>query len=342
MPTNTAAWLTAEKTTPLEVKPAEYTSPNEKEIVVKNYAVALNLVDGARQTMGNALFGWVQYPCILGSDVAGVVVEVGPNVTEFEIGDKILGMASALVSNRAAEAAFQTYSVVHTSLASTIPKTISYDDAAVVPLAVATAASGLYRADYLALPYPTVPARPTTGETLLIWGGASSVGTNAIQLAVASGYQVISTSSPKNWGYLKKLGASQVFDYNSSTVVEDIIKAFHGKKSAGALAIGQETAGSCVKIVAQVGGRQFVASANSPPAQLPEGVSCKFILVGDLKSNGVGEAIFAKFIPAGLREGAFVPSPPSRVIGKGLGEIQNGLEELKKGVSAEKLVVVLD
>ncbi|SCU77237.1 LAMI_0A00232g1_1 [Lachancea mirantina] len=341
MPSNTAAWLTAEKATPLEVKPAEYTLPGANEILVKNHAVALNLVDWARQTMGNELFAWVKYPCILGSDVAGEVVEVGPGVNNFELGDKVLGLATALYSNRAAEAAFQTYTVLHTNLASTIPSKVSYEDAAVIPLAVATAACGLYQKDYLGLLYPEASRRSATGETILIWGGASSVGTNAIQLAVASGYEVFSTSSPKNWDYLKKLGASQVFDYHSRTVVEDISKAFIGRKSVGALAIGQNTAGPCSEIVAKVGGKKFVASANAPPAELPEGVSSKFILLSELRSSGVEEAVFGNFIPAGLKNGSFVPSPPSRVIGNSLAAIQNGLEELKKGTSAEKLVIVI-
>jgi len=47
MPSNTAAWLTAEKATPLEVKPAPYTPPRENEIVVRNRAVAINIIDRA-------------------------------------------------------------------------------------------------------------------------------------------------------------------------------------------------------------------------------------------------------------------------------------------------------
>ena len=124
--------------------------------------------------------------------------------------------------------------------------------------------------------------------------------------------------------------------------MKDIVKAFSGKKSAGALAVGQNTAGPCAEIVARVGGEQCVASANAPPAQLPDGVGCRFILPGELKNSGVGEAVLVNFIPDGLNNGSFVTSPPSRVIGEGLRAIQNGLKELKKGVSAEKLVIVLD
>src|SRR4051794_27226884 len=104
MPTNTAAWLVAEKANPLEVKPADYTLPSENEIVVKNRAVALNTVDWARQIMGNALFAWVKYPCILGSDVAGEVHEIGPGVKNVKVGDRVLGCAVGLKTNRPADA----------------------------------------------------------------------------------------------------------------------------------------------------------------------------------------------------------------------------------------------
>jgi NADPH:quinone reductase-like Zn-dependent oxidoreductase len=342
MPTNTAAWLVAEKANPLEVKPANYTPPSDGEIVVNNHAVGLNIVDWARQIMGNALFPWVKYPNIIGSDVAGVVHEVGPGVKNVKVGDRVLGMAVGLKSDLPADAAFQEYTVLPAHMASPIPNTVSFEDAAVIPLAISTAACGLYQKDYLALQHPTAPASTLTGETVLIWGGASSVGTNAIQMAVASGYEVISTSSPKNWEYIRKLGASRVFDYHSDTVVSDIVKAFDGKKSAGALAIGQGTTGTCAEIVSKIGGKQFVASANQVPSQLPEGVTSKMVFGSDIKDNEVGPAIFVSFIPAGLKDGSFVPSPPSRVVGKGLEAIQTGLNELPKGVSAEKLVITLE
>lgn len=110
---------------------------------------------------------------------------------------------------------------------------MAYEDAAVLPLALSTAACGLFQKDQLGLEYPSATAKPT-GKTLLVWGGSTSVGSNAIQLAVAAGYDVIATASPRNFDYVKGLGAGQVFDYNSSTVVADIVAALHGRTIAGA------------------------------------------------------------------------------------------------------------
>jgi len=53
-----------------------------------------------------------------------------------------------------------------------------------------------------------VPTKPT-GKTIIIWCGASAVGSNGIQLAVAGGYEVSATASPKNFDYFQKIGASK-------------------------------------------------------------------------------------------------------------------------------------
>ncbi|CEL11134.1 hypothetical protein ASPCAL14240 [Aspergillus calidoustus] len=341
-PTNRAAWLTAEKAYPLEVKEAPYTPPGDNEIVIHNRAIALNLVDYARQLMGADLFAWTTYPAILGTDVAGEVVEVGASAaSRFKIGDRVVGLASELKNNTPHEGAFQEYVVLQPQLVSHIPSTLSFEDASVIPLGISTAACGLFQKDHLALQLPTQPRAPATGETLLIWAGSSSVGSNAIQLAVAAGYGVFTTASPKNFEYVKSLGASQVWDYRSPTIVEDIVAAFSGKVSAGALAIGDGAAGPCAEIISRVEGKKFVSLASPAKSQLAGGVSSKFIFGGDLKDNEVGPAIFEAFLPKALEAGTFQAKPSGEVVGHGLEAIQKGLDDLKAGVSAKKLVVTL-
>lgn len=72
-----------------------------------------------------------------------------------------------------------------------------------------------------------------------------TIGSSAIQLAVAAGYEVIATASPKNFDYVRKLGATQVFDYYDEAIVANLIKAFEGKTSASALAIPGGSADAC-------------------------------------------------------------------------------------------------
>jgi NADPH:quinone reductase-like Zn-dependent oxidoreductase len=180
MPPNTAAWLPAHGK-PLEVKAAPYTSPQSNEIVIKVGAVAVNPVDWAIQDLGPNLFPWIKYPIIVGSDVAGEVAEVGPGVSRFKVGDRVVGHGLG-VRNNPPEAGFQLYTVLKVQMVSPIPSSLSYESASVLPLGLSTAACGLFMKDYLALEYPSVPPKPT-GKSLLVWGGATSVGSNAIQLA---------------------------------------------------------------------------------------------------------------------------------------------------------------
>ncbi|KAL1984179.1 hypothetical protein VTN96DRAFT_9400 [Rasamsonia emersonii] len=342
MPSNTAAWLAAEKATPLEVKSAPYTPPRENEIVIRARAVAINPVDCFIQIMGNALFSWLQYPFILGSDVAGEVAEVGSGVTRFKVGDRVVGTGIGRVTNNPAEGAFQEYVVVLEHMASPIPDRVSYESAAVLPLGVSTAACGLFQKDCLGLQLPTVPPKPT-GKTLLIWGGSTSVGSNAIQLAVAAGYEVITTASPRNFDYVKKLGASQVFDYHSETIVDELVEAFKGKTCAGAFAIGQTASVSCVEVVARTEGTKFVALANPLPEGhvVPDGIGTKFFFASDIKDNEVSHAIYGDFLPKALAAGTYICAPDPEVVGKGLENIQPAFEILRNGVSAKKLVVSL-
>lgn len=369
--TNAAAWLVAERT-PLEVAAAPYTAPQENEIVVKNHAVAINPLDWMKQAGGGFLYDWLKYPFIMGSDLAGEVVEVGPGVSRFKVGDRVVGHAVGMEKslNTAAKGAFQQYTVVLAHMAAPIPATLAYESAAVLPLGLSTAACGLFQKDQLALAYPSATPRPT-GQTLLVWGGSTSVGSNAIQLAVAAGYEVLTTCSPYNFAYVQQLGAAQAFDYHSPTAVADITKALRGKTSAGALAIGNGSAEACLAILRTCQGNKFIAMTTFPldfrrflrgPAlwqfgrQLPKllaflaGVAVKsrmrsirtnFVWGSTLMDNEVSRVIYTDFLPQALADGQFVATPEPNVIGRGLGFIQAGLEAQRQGVSARKVVVAL-
>jgi len=364
MPTNTAAWIDA-KGAKLVVKPAPYTPPRANEIVVKNHAVAINPIDWIIQVASSVAFRWIKYPFVLGSDLAGEVVEVGTAVTRFNVGDRVLGHAVGTDKDRntPAEGAFQEYTVLLAHMAAPLPDTMPYESAAVLPLGLSTAACGLFQKDQLALRYPAADPQPT-GQTLLVWGGSTSVGSNAIQLAVAAGYAVITTASLRNFDYVKQLGAGQVFDYKSLTVVHDIIAAFRGKTLAGALAIGTGSAEPCADIVHACEGNKFIALA-SPSVSFASGltfgtirklvsssvalqVKCrtrhirtKSIFGSTLKGNEVSTVIYEDFLPAALAEGRYVAAPEPSVVGKGLEYIQAGLELQRAGVSARKVVVSL-
>ena len=164
--------------------------PNRFQILLKTHAIAINPVDAKMQSF--ALFP-LSFPVVLGEDVAGEVVSVGEDVTRFKPGDRIIGCCCGIWAKSEAEKAFQEYVVVRDNMACEIPGNMAFEDAVVLPLGMSTAASGLYHPDYLNLALPTVADETRTENsgcegrgTLLVWGGASSVGSNAIQLGVAS------------------------------------------------------------------------------------------------------------------------------------------------------------
>jgi NADPH:quinone reductase-like Zn-dependent oxidoreductase len=325
----------------LEVKSAPYTSPREDEIVIKNRAVAINPIDWMKQYAGDLMFSWIRYPFVLSSDLAGEVVEVGKSVSRFKVWDRVLGHGVAMnrERNNPAEGAFQAYTIVLAHMAAPIPSAMSYESATVLPLCMSTAACGLFQKDHLALQYPSVPAKPT-GKTILVWGGSTSVGSNAIQLAVATGYEVITTSSPRNFDYVKKPGASQAFDYNSKSVVEDVIEALKGKTITGALAVGNGSGEACMDIVQICNGDKFVSMASFPISserllkrpgmrfQLLQlfiqiwlfnvsmwfksrrrHIRTNFIFGSSLKDNQVSRVIYEDFRPRALGAGRYVAAP---------------------------------
>lgn len=339
MTSNTAAWLPAAKHTPFEVKSAPFWTPEENEILVKNHAVAVNPVDSTLQA-----FAWwpLNYPTILGQDVAGEVVAVGPNVIRFKEGDRVVGHAVGMATKRNQDNAFQAYTILQMNMASRLPRNISFERASVLPLGLSTAACGLFQDTNLRLQYPTEPRQKSTGKTLLIWGGASSVGSNAIQLAVAAGYEVITTASPKNFEYAKRLGATQVYDYNRPTITEDLLNAFKDKTIAGALdCIGGTSTKVCMDIVHKSKGDKIISSTKRDWPDPPQGLTMCSIFGTTLKDNAVGKAIYEDFLPKALDAGTFIPAPEPLVAGKGLESLQGAVDTVAKGISAKKVVVLL-
>jgi NADPH:quinone reductase-like Zn-dependent oxidoreductase len=173
-----------------------------------------------------------------------------------------------------AHGGFQLYTIAKEITVAPIPDAIPYEQAVVLPLAISTAAAGLYQKGFLALPYPTINPK-SSGKTILIWGGSSSVGSTAIQLAVGSGLEVISTASKKNLDYVKGLGAKHVFDHSSATVVEDILAGLKGTDFAGAYdAISSpETLKASGEIVHQLGGGTVATVLSTPAGGLPSNVT---------------------------------------------------------------------
>lgn len=372
MTDNQAAWLTA-RGGPLRIGDAPMPAAGPGQIVVRARAVAINPVDWIVQRLGGLGFGWLRYPMVLGWDVAGEVTAVGVGVDRFAPGDRVVGLAVGQDRevNDPAEGAFQHYVRLREAMTTPLPAAIGWAEAAVLPLGVATAACALFQPGHLGLPHPTDPSRPT-GKTVVVWGGSTSVGSNAVQLAVAAGHDVIATASPRNHDYVRGLGAATVFDYRSPTVVRDVIAAVAERPLAGVVAIGAGSAAPCVTIAGTCAGNRVVAMA-SPPVSfdaaplgrgrrlyllrtMPRivagtlatlirarrlGVRIGFVNGVTLLHDEVGPAIFADFLPAALASGRYRAVPTPLVAGTDLAAIPAAFDVQRRGVSAAKVVVTL-
>ncbi|KAH8771465.1 chaperonin 10-like protein [Hyaloscypha finlandica] len=323
---NQAAWIKSAKTK-LEVGSAPEASAGIGEVVIKNAFVAINPVDWKVQDYSPP---FQKYPDILGRDIVGKIVEVGPDVTRLRVGQRVIAHALGRLTGNPARGGFQLYTIAKEITVAPIPDAIPYEQAVVLPLAISTAAAGLYQKGFLALPYPTINPK-SSGKTILIWGGSSSVGSTAIQLAVGSG--------------LEGLGAKHVFDHSSATVTEDILARLKGTDFAGAYdAISSpETLKASGEIVHQLGGGTIATVLSTPAGGLPSNVTAVGVLAVSIafEQPDVGDAVWRKYVPEALKNGELLPKPKLLVIKGGLHHIQEGLDTLRTGVSAAKVVVEL-
>lgn len=228
---------------------------------------------------------------------------------------------------------------------SKIPSDLSYTAAAVLPLAISTASACLFKKETLALPLPTSADAnpPSTGKSVLVWGGSSSVGTAAIQLAVSAGVKVVSVASSHNLEKLKSLGAAAAFDYKSPTVADDIIESLQGTDFAGVCdCIGTPDAATAwAPVFKKLGGRYgSVLPANQ---SYPEGIEGATVFGPSVAFDDrfIGDAIWAKWVPEALEKGTLKAVPEPVVIKGGLESVQKGFDAQKKGVSFGKIVVEL-
>lgn len=215
---------------PLEVREGPTGKPGSGQLRIRNGAVAINPVDWKMQDSGAFVQSW---PTVLGCDLAGEVVEVGEGVGDFKPGQRVLAHPVGLATGEVVEDAFQNYTIVRAVVTAPIPDDMSFEQACVLPLSLSTAADGLFGKSHLGFPYPSNNPKKS-GKTLLVWGGSSSVGSSVIQLAVAAGFDVVTTASKRNFEYCKKLGAKAVFDHSSPSIVGDLVAELQKGEIAGA------------------------------------------------------------------------------------------------------------
>jgi NADPH:quinone reductase-like Zn-dependent oxidoreductase len=203
---------------------------------------------------------------ILGADLAGTIVSTGQAVSTREVGERIVANAPGVSIGDCSRSTFQHFVVIPEASAIPISVGISFESACVLPLASTTAMAGLFVTHQLGLSTAGLgdvsATPPSPGSVLLVWGGSSSVGCCAIQMARAAGYEVYTVASERNRGLCLSVGASKVFDRGDNNVERLLVKSLKGNILVGALDCivdGESTVSACARILSQTDGCKKVS-----------------------------------------------------------------------------------
>ena len=171
--------------------------PGAGEVLIRVRAAGVNPVDwkAAQRRLG----------MVPGTDVSGTIDSVGEGVTDWKPGEQVLGFARHSGS-------YAEYAVIPVKSLAHKPKSMTFEEAAGVPIAAETAYRALHEAGKI-----------MRGQTVLIHGAAGGVGSSAVQIAKAAGARVIGTASSNNHEFLRSLGVDQVIDYKTQRF-EEVVK----------------------------------------------------------------------------------------------------------------------
>lgn len=183
--------------------------PQTGEVLIRTAAAGVNRPDILQRT-GN-------YPPppgaspILGLEVSGTVAALGPDVTEWHEGDEICALVAG--------GGYAEYCVAPAPQCLPVPKGLSVIDAAGLPETFFTVWSNVFDR-----------GRLTAGESFLVHGGSSGIGTTAIQLAHAFGARVFATAgSPEKCAVCRELGAERAIDYRQEDFVAAVKEMTQGR-----------------------------------------------------------------------------------------------------------------
>ncbi|KAL8851973.1 MAG: hypothetical protein Q9221_003184 [Calogaya cf. arnoldii] len=337
---NTAAVIPEAKAR-LQVQDRPISQPQGSEVLVKNVAIATNPVDWKIQDNGMFI---TKYPNVLGSDISGTVEATGPEVKRFNKGDRVTGFANSISNQDPNHGAFQQYTLLNDNATAKIPDSMSFEEGAILPMAIATAGVGIFL--NLGIPRPTGTQKQSGG--FLVWGASSSVGSAAVQIARSLGYTVYAVASPHHHSKTREYGASHVFDYNDSNVLANIANAAKGSGDTINLAYDaiseNGTSEKVASVLEQQGGGKLVITLPFPEtAKKPDNVeiSSTFAARINTDSKEFGAWLFNDFLEKSLVDKTFVPSPGIEKVDGGIASVQKALDLHRKGLSGKKLVIPL-
>lgn len=183
-------------------------SPANGEVLIQIAYAGVNPADWKNRQGMLAQYRPYFFPYIIGFDAAGIVVEIGEGVTEFQIGDRVFTPTN---HGQGGQGSYAEYALASTDRVARIPDGLAFDQAAALPVAALTAWQALFdRGDLGA------------EQLVMIHGGAGGLGSFAVQFARWAGARVAATCSTGNVEYLKSLGVERVIDYRRENIGEAV------------------------------------------------------------------------------------------------------------------------
>ncbi len=196
-----------------ELRDVPTPEPGPGEVLVRVMATSVNPVDYQIRRAG--AWAGVKPPAVIGYDVSGVVEAVGSAVREFRAGDEVFYTPEIFGG---APGSYAEYHVAREAIVARKPENLTHLEAAVVPLAGATAWDALI-----------TRGRLRVGERVFVHGGAGGVGHFAVQIAKAAGAYVFATAGAYNVDFVRSLGADRPIDYQA----EDFVAVLDGEADGG-------------------------------------------------------------------------------------------------------------
>lgn len=221
----------------LEEKPRP--EPQAGEALLRVHAAGVNPIDWKLCSGSMKVFRPLTFPYTPGIEAAGVVEAVGAGVTAFQIGQTAFGLS--------ADGAYAEYITVPAAALALKPESLSFAEAAAVPV-------GLTAAWRTLVDHGNLQA----GQRVVIQGAAGGVGVFAVQLAKWKGAEVIGTASPTNLDFVRGLGADLVVDYTTTPLermVHDVDLVLDG--------VGAETMLQSLAVLRH--GGTLISIAGPPP-----------------------------------------------------------------------------
>jgi NADPH:quinone reductase-like Zn-dependent oxidoreductase len=314
----------------LEITEVEKPTPGDDEVVLKVHAASVNPADW-HLLRGTPYIARLQFglrkpkDSVLGCDVAGQVEAVGKNVTMLRAGDEVFG--SPFMHGFGA---FAEWVSVSEGLLAPKPATLSFEQAAAVPLAASTALQGLR--DH---------GRIEPGHKVLVIGASGGVGTFAVQIAKSFDAEVSGVCSTRNVEMVRSLGADHVIDYTREDFTQsgqkkyDLILQLAGTRSPSECRRALTPKGTLVQISGESDGRWIGAVDRIIKALVLSPFASQKMASFTVKPNKED----LRFLKQLIETGTLTP-----VIDRtySLSEVPEAIRYLEEGHTRGKVVVTLE